>query len=323
LESICQIEYPNCEIILVDNGSTDDSLLKIREYADGILQAESPFYNYCHGKKPITTTEYTKEEVDSILGMNGAFLTPKEQLLVIKNDHNYGFAEGNNIGIRVALARESSYVLLLNNDVIVHPSFLTELVLAAERDERVGFAGPKVYFCDYSGRPDVINFAGGSFSLWTGSARHIGLRKIDHGQFNDAKLVDFLDGSCILARRETILETGPLKADYFTYWEDVEWCLRGARSGYKSAYVPSAKIWHKVGASKKEKSSRAYYYYARNLLWLAKENASMLQLAFFISFFLTITIWTEIGISIVFHRSVKQALSFLKGTIDGLRARSS
>jgi len=322
LESLRQIAYPNCEIILIDNGSTDGSLSKIREYAGGALQAKSPLFDYYPSKKPITITEYTKEEVE-FGGLEGSFLPPKEQLLIIKNDQNYGFAEGNNIGIRAALTRESSYVLLLNNDVIVHPSFLTELVLAAERDERIGFAGPKVYFCDYSGRTDVIYFAGGIFSLWTGSARHIALRQVDHGQFNEGKLVDFVNGSCILARRETILETGPLKADYFTYWEDVEWCLRGAKSGYKSAYVPSAKIWHKVGASKKEKAIRGYYYYARNLLWLTKENASMFQLAFFISFYLAIAVLTEVAISIVLHRSMKPALSFLKGTIDGLKTRSS
>jgi GT2 family glycosyltransferase len=319
LESLGQITYSNYEVILVDNGSTDESLLRLKEYADGTLQAESPFFTYSPNNKPITIFECTKEEAESTLGTEGSFLSPKEKLIVIKNGQNYGFAEGSNIGIRIALARESSYVLLLNNDVVVDASFLTELVLASERDERIGFAGPKVYFYNYSGRADVINFAGGVFCVWTGSARHIGLKQIDQGQFNKMRLVDFIEGSCILARTEAIWKTGFLRADYFAYWEDVEWCLRGAELGYKAGYVSKARIWHKVGASKKEKSISSYYYDARNLLWLVKSHASVIQLVFFLSYLLVFKIWVKMGVSIVFHRSISEAISLLKGTVDGFR----
>lgn len=321
LESTYQIAYPNYEIIVVDNGSSDKSLQNIRDYANGTLEVTSPFFNYDPLSKPIAIAEYTKEEVESSTHLAGQFPSTKKQLTIIKNDRNYGYAEGNNIGIRTALARGSTYVLLLNNDVVVDPAFLTELVLAAERDERIGFIGPKVYFYDYFGRTDVIHFAGGALSLGTASARLLGYKQIERGQFDELQFVDFISGVCLLARKETVLKTGFLRADYFAYWEDVEWCLRGAKFGYKSVYTPKARIWHKVGASKKEKSSSAYYYFARNLLWLVKEYADGAQLVFFIIFFLTIRIWAEIGKSIILHKNINEPILFLRGTLDGLKRR--
>lgn len=318
LESLYQITYPNYEILLVDNGSTDKSLKRIRDYATGLLEVNSAFFNYNSLNKPITIAEYKKEEVESSLSPEGQFTSSKEQLIIIKNDQNYGYAEGNNIGMRMALARDSHYVLLLNNDVVVDPSFLTELVLAAERDERIGFVGPKAYFYNSAGRTDVIRFAGGMLYLKTASAPRLGYKQIDRGQFNEMRFVDWIEGSCILTRKETILKIGLLKADYFAYWEDVEWCLRGAGMGYKSAYVPNARIWHKTGASKKKKSSTAYFYYGRNFLWLAKEYASGAQLVLCIICFLTVRIWIEIGKSLILHRSVREPISFLRGIIIGL-----
>jgi GT2 family glycosyltransferase len=314
-----QIAYPNYEIIVVDNGSSDKSLPKIRDYANGTLEVNSPFFNYDPFSKPIAVTEYTKEEAESSVHLPGQFPSTKKQLTIIKNDRNYGYAEGNNIGIRMALARGSDYVLLLNNDVVVDPAFLTELVLAAERDEHIGFIGPKAYFYDYFGRTDVIHFAGGIISLGTASARLLGYKQIDRGQFDELQFVDFISGACLLAKKETVLRTGPLRADYFAYWEDVEWCLRGAKLDYKSAYTPNARIWHKIGASKKEKSSTAYYYFGRNFLWLAKEYAGGAQLILVISFFLTIRIWAEMGKSIILHKNINEPISFLRGTLDGLR----
>jgi len=318
LESLYQITYPNYEIILIDNGSSDGSLQKIRDYAKGSLEVSSAFFKYDRLDKPITIAEFTKEEAESSTSPKGQFLSSKARLIIIKNDENYGYAEGNNIGIRLALARGTDYILVQNNDVVVDPSFLTELVLAAERDECVGFVGPKAYFYDYSGRTDVIRFAGGVFCPQMASAPRLGYKQIDRGQFNEGRFVDWVEGSCILTRKQTILKIGPLKADYFMYWEDVEWCLRGARFGYKSAYTPNARIWHKLGASKKAKSS-SYYYFGRNFLWLAKEYVGGTQLVLFIISFFSIRIWVEIGISLILHRSIREPVSFLRGILVGLR----
>ena len=63
LESVYQIDYPNYGVIIVDNGSNDESLKKIREYAQGQIKIDSEFFQYEQNSKPILVTEYTSDEV--------------------------------------------------------------------------------------------------------------------------------------------------------------------------------------------------------------------------------------------------------------------
>src|SRR4030042_2187559 len=76
---------------------------------------------------------------------------------LIENDRNYGYAKGVNIGIRYALANSASeYILLLNNDTVVAPDFLNQLVKLAESDSSVGIVGPKTYYYGSSSRLESI-----------------------------------------------------------------------------------------------------------------------------------------------------------------------
>ncbi|WP_321422163.1 glycosyltransferase [uncultured Methanobacterium sp.] len=68
---------------------------------------------------------------------------------MIKNKENYGFAEGNNIGIRFSLNNlDPDYILLLNNDTVVEKNFLDELVKNGENNKEIGILGPKIYLYD-------------------------------------------------------------------------------------------------------------------------------------------------------------------------------
>ena len=166
LESLSHISYPNYEVIVVDNGSTDGSVEQFK--------ARYP------------------------------------EITVIENQDNLGFAEGNNVGIRAALQEDTEYVLLLNNDTIVDPRFLDELINVAEREPRVGFAGPKIYYYDGNGRgrKDVINSVGAKLDMWTGRAWPVGDREIDGGLYDQVRLVDTLIGSCLLVKKKVIVSRG-------------------------------------------------------------------------------------------------------------------
>src|ERR1700690_2923308 len=120
LESLYQIDYPNYDIILVDNHSEDDSIQKIRDYCEGKIRPKSTFYNYNQENKPIQIFEYTQKEIEKDLQTNKSKgyqdLSSDKKLILIKNDKNYGFAEGNNVGIRYSLKTlNPQYILLLNN----------------------------------------------------------------------------------------------------------------------------------------------------------------------------------------------------------------
>ena len=101
LESLYQINYPNYSVILIDNNSEDNSIEKIKEYCTGKLKIESEFFKYKMDNKPIHIFEYFNDE-DTECKIIDEFIeiSSNKKLMLIKNDTNYGFAEGNNIGIK-------------------------------------------------------------------------------------------------------------------------------------------------------------------------------------------------------------------------------
>jgi GT2 family glycosyltransferase len=171
---------------------------------------------------------------------------PNAELIV--NTSNLRFAGGNNVGIRRSLERGAEYVLMLNNDTVVDPEFLSRLVEAAEGNKQVGIVGPKIYYFD---DPKCIWFAGGSIKWWRGRVTHIGIREEDNGRYDATTEVDYITGCCLLIKRKVIETIGMLDERYYIYGEDVDLCIRALRSGYKSIYVPSSRVWHKLSASTK------------------------------------------------------------------------
>lgn len=169
---------------------------------------------------------------------------PNVELIV--NKENFRFAGGNNIGIEYALSKDADYILLLNNDTIVDPKFINALVTTAESDSRIGMAGPKMY---YYTDPNRIWYAGGKIEWWKGWLSHTGVRELDNSQYKQTKETDFISGCCILVRREVVEKVGMLDTTYYIYGEDVDWCIRACRAGYRLMFEPKAKIWHKLSVS--------------------------------------------------------------------------
>jgi GT2 family glycosyltransferase len=186
---------------------------------------------------------------------------------LIENDKNYGFCEGNNIGIRYALKNEVDYILLLNNDTIVAPDFLSELVKVVQSDPKIGLAGPKIY---YYREPNKIWFAGGKISLFSKSSVQ-GFNLIDKGQFDKVDYVDFVSGSCMLIKRSVLEAVGLLDPIYFFSMEDVDICLRATKAGYQIVFVPSSMIWHKVFVSG-IRNPNIMYYSSRNAIIFARKH---------------------------------------------------
>ncbi|MFX1520820.1 MAG: glycosyltransferase family 2 protein, partial [Promethearchaeota archaeon] len=191
---------------------------------------------------------------------------------VIRCKKNLGFAGGSNLGIRWALKNDSDYILLLNNDTVVDAPFLTELVNAAEKDNKIGIVGPKVYNF-YA--PKEIHTAGGKINFWTGNAPCIGRGQKDNGKFDHQREVEYVSGCALMIKSHVLRKTGLLNEKYFAYYEETELCTIARRLGYKVVYVPSAKIWHKISSS--SESELSFYYMIRNRFLFMKRNANALQ----------------------------------------------
>jgi len=165
---------------------------------------------------------------------------------IASTGRNLGYAGGANHGLRAAAASGAAYILLMNNDVVIAPDAVSELVMAAEKHSDAMLLGPKIYYLD---RPDVIWSAGGAVSFWTGNIRHLGIRERDRGQFDELREVDYLTGCALLLPTRTLEVVGELDETYYMYNEDTDWSTRVIRSGGKVLYVPSARLWHKVSSS--------------------------------------------------------------------------
>lgn len=190
---------------------------------------------------------------------------------VLETGRNLGFTGGNNVGLRFALDSGADYVLLLNNDTVVDPLFVREMLKVAARSEEIGFVSPKIYFLD---PPDLLWFAGARFSTRTGYGRVIGYGEPDRGQYDDVRPIDRPCGCAVLVSRRLCREAGLMEDKLFLYVDEVEWMLRGRKHGFKACYAPKAKVWHKVSASVgRESHPDAFYYGVRNTLYALNTHA--------------------------------------------------
>ncbi len=193
-------------------------------------------------------------------------------LKVIENAENLGYAGGNNVGIRWALEAGAEFILVLNNDATVELKMVKSLVAAMVADPQIAIAGPIVY---HAAEPEVIQSAGGTLDRnWR--AVHIGENQLDIGQYSRLRQVDWLSGCALLVRSEAIRQVGLLDEDFFSYVEDLDWCMRMQAAGWKIIHDPRAKLWHKGVQPNYQPKPYVTYYMTRNqLLLLKKHNAPM------------------------------------------------
>ncbi len=185
---------------------------------------------------------------------------------IIKLDKNYGFAEGNNIGFRKS---RGEYVVFLNNDTKVDKNWLKELVKVAMSDEKIAVCGSKVMFYD---KPDRIQFAGGFLDIF-GAPWHRGECEKDIGKYNKIDDIFYAFGASMLVKRNIVEKHLKYVFDpkYFIYFEETDFAWRIKLLGYRVVYVPTSIVYHKGGATTKEKPYFVYLLY-RNKIWSFKKN---------------------------------------------------
>lgn len=235
---------------------------------------------------------------------------------LIENSENLGYAAGNNVGIDYALTNFSpDYVLLLNNDTVVDPVFLAELVKLAESSPHIGLVGPKIL---YYHAPEIIQCTTSEVDLYRGKIRFTGDREHDRGVYEQASETDYVEGSCMLISTRVIEEIGMLDERYFCYWEDLEYCLRAREAGFIALYCPQAKIWHKGSRSAEGVSGFSLYFGTRNRFFVIREHAPALQYMLFLVYYFGFQIWASAFNHLLVHRKPGDLACFLRGVRDGL-----
>ena len=316
LESLYQINYSNFDVIVLDNNSRDESWDKIKDYAQGKLEVK-PELIFIPSNKSIEVVGSSKSEYEKIKDKEEyRTSSPSKKFVFIRNDSNYGFAEGNNIGIRYALNfLNPHYILLLNNDTVVDKDFLIEMIKFAETNSNYGIIGPKIYYYDF---PNKFQVTRTKINFWKGQPYLIGDSENDIGQYDEIQETDSVPGSCFLIKKEVIRDVGLFNPKFQCYWEESDYCMSAINLGYKCFYFPESKIWHKTSKSINKTPGMQIYYMTRNMFYFMKRQSTTLQYTVFLSYFFGIKFWYII-ILFLYQKNLKNITFFLSGIFDGLK----
>lgn len=175
----------------------------------------------------------------------------------LPQDRNGGYAFGNNVGIRPALAADNppDYFLLLNPDTVVRPGALQALVDFMDRTPAAGIAGSRLEEPDGTPQCSAFRFP----NVW--SELDSGLRLGVVTQLLNQRIVpilpvteaiqqvDWVAGASMIVRRQVFETAGLMDEKYFLYFEEVDFCVAAQKAGWSCWYVPESRVVHYVGQS--------------------------------------------------------------------------
>jgi GT2 family glycosyltransferase len=267
------------EIIVVDNASIDNSLQAV----------ENVFADY-----------------------------PK--LHIIRNSDNLGFAKACNIGYHMC---SGNSIFFLNPDCIVGPSSVALLNNCLHSHAKCGMVGGLIL------NEDGSEQGGGRRIIptpWNSLVRAFGLswlaqrypKIIPNHYLHEQRLPDHpvqipaISGSCMLARREAIVDVGTLDEGYFLHCEDVDWCKRFGLNGWKIVFVPDAKIMHHKGVCSRSRPIFVEWHKHKSMMRFYRKFLREQYPSVLVGLVAT-AVWLRFGV-IAFYYGLRNLVNLLKPT---------
>ena len=219
-------------------------------------------------------------EIDVLVVDNGSRhpLAVPPGVRCVRSEENRGYAGGANLGIRDALARRAEVVLLLNDDVRVHPGAACSALRVLDRDPRVAAVGAKVLARE---DPQRLWLAWGRVTYRQSLVALCGAGELDGPAYAEERDVEWIAGCAMWLRARALAAVGLFDEEFFAYHEEVEWCARARAAGWRVVYCPDAVVTHGGrGTSTAVASVRVRKYFtARNMVLYARRHASPVQRA--------------------------------------------
>jgi GT2 family glycosyltransferase len=236
------------------------------------------------------------DALEIIVVDNGSTFDPTAQfrqhapsVKVIVSAANLGFAGGNNLGIAAATA---DYLFFVNNDTLFTEGLVETLLARLASDPKIGAVSPKI--C-YAVAPNNIQYAGfTAINPLTGRNRAIGKNAADNGDYDRAYPTAYAHGAAMMVRRQVVEQVGMMPTVYFLYYEELDWCAQMQRANYSTWYEGNTRIFHRESVSVGKASPLKIHYQIRNRLLFMRRNAPKMGVLFFIPYFLSVTIFSNL-----------------------------
>lgn len=223
---------PHCafEVIVIDNGSKDNSFERFRE--------ELP------------------------------------QVLCIESGANLGFSQANNLGINNA---RGNFILLLNSDTKILDNSLDKMLEHLMSNPHVGAMGPRQLHgngklqLSWGTFPTLISEAFRKLLHYRLSINDLKIRDYLEEKYAGSTDVDWVSGSCLMARKNALQDAGLLDGRFFMYFEDIDLCRRMKDAGWRIHYNSDITILHYGGVSAKKNLLRVLVEYRRSQIYFTKK----------------------------------------------------
>lgn len=250
LDSLLPDIHRGASVIVCDNQSSDDSLAHIESWAAGGISSQQPEQSrlaalQSHALAKPKTQRITRTQAES------GDADASAQLILVDNAANLGFAAGNNVGMRFALAqKDMTHLWLLNNDTLVEPSCLTNMRERLSHHDKPAVCGSVIHFFD---NPQIIQCIGGNrFDTRRGRAMESEGRYLEESELSRHSDVeqnlDYLTGCSMLLPREFLETVGLMNEAYFLYYEEIDWFTRAAGQ-FDLLVASDARLYHREGGS--------------------------------------------------------------------------
>jgi len=228
-------------------------------------------------------------------------------------DAPFSFTKANNLGLRQSRGR---HVLILNDDTELRNDAFDQVVEYFDAHPECGALGCKLLNPDLTVQYSCRRFP--SFSTALFSRYSVLTRAIPGNPFSTNYLmtdfdhastleVDWVSGACLAVRREVMERVGKLDENFVIFTEDVDWCLRVYKAGFKVVYLHSAELIHYIGQVRKARPLYFMWIHHRSMFYFYRKHYSKNILL----------IDLAVGLSIALRVAFKAVLHWVQKGIKG------
>jgi GT2 family glycosyltransferase len=274
IDSVLAQVHRNFHLFIVDNHSQDGSIEQMAEWCSA--PEAHPEWRRHTGVDRYTDQPLRSGVPIRVVGRCDEGLPAAEngcRVTLVRSGGNLGFAGGCNVGIKAAGLDDFDYFWFLNPDTVVERGALAELLARAQRQPRMGIVGSTLLFYD---NPGVVHaLAGGRVNRLNAASSHIGEGSSSSEVATDESAVerelDYVCGASMLVSTPFIREIGLMQEDYFLYYEEADWAMRGLEH-FHLGFASQSRVFHKSGAnsSKIMPLFTAGYYYRSRLRFVSR-----------------------------------------------------